>query len=73
MTPSPKSRTPIGCANKVELQKLAYHDIRERFGLSAQMTVRAIGKVVEVYKRDRRLLPRFRPHCAVPYDQRILS
>ena len=62
-----------GCANKVELQKLVYHDMRQRFGLSAQMTVRAIGKVVEVYKRDRRLLPRFRPHGAVPYDQRILS
>ena len=29
--------------------------------------------MVEVYKRDRRLLPRFRPHGAVPYDQRILS
>ena len=61
------------CANKVELQKLVYHDIRDRFSLSAQMTVRAIGKVVECYKRDRRLLPKFRPHGAVPYDQRILS
>ena len=62
-----------GCANKVELQKIVYHNIRRDFGLSAQMTVRAIGKVVEVYKRDRRLLPKFRPHGAVPYDQRILS
>jgi putative transposase len=26
------------CANKVELQKLAYHDIRRDFDLSAQMT-----------------------------------
>lgn len=62
-----------GCANKVELQKLVYHDTRRDFGLSAQMTVRAIGKVVDVYKRDRRLLPRFKSHGAIPYDQRILS
>jgi putative transposase len=61
------------CANKVELQKIAYHDIRRDFGLSAQMTVRAIAKVVEVYKRDRDIQPKFRPHGAIVYDQRILS
>jgi len=61
------------CANKVELQKLAYHDIRQNFGLSAQMTVRAIAKVVEVYKRDKDSRPVFQPHGAIVYDQRILS
>lgn len=61
------------CANKVELQKIAYHDIRRDFGLSAQMTVRAISKVVEVYKRDKDIQPKFRPHGAIVYDQRILS
>lgn len=61
------------CANKQELQKLAYHDIRKDFGLGAQMTVRAIAKVVEVYKRDRDIQPTFRPHGAIVYDQRILS
>lgn len=61
------------CANKVELQKLAYHDIRRDFGLGAQMTVRAIAKVVEVYKRDKSVQPTFRPHGAIVYDQRILS
>lgn len=61
------------CANKVELQKLAYHDIRRDFGLSAQMTVRAIAKVVEAYKRDRSIQPKFRPHGAIIYDQRIMS
>jgi putative transposase len=60
------------CANKVELQKLAYHRIRRDFGLSAQMTVRAIAKVVEVYKRDKAIKPTFRPHDAVVFDQRIL-
>ena len=61
------------CANKVELQKLAYHDIRRDFSLGAQMTVRAIAKVVEVYKRDKDIQPTFRPHGAIVYDQRILS
>lgn len=61
------------CANKVELQKLAYHDIRHDFGLSAQMTIRAIAKVVEAYKRDKSIQPTFRPHGAIVYDQRILS
>lgn len=61
------------CANKVELQKLAYHDIRRDFGLSAQMTVRAIAKVCEVFKRDKDIQPSFRPHGAIVYDQRILS
>jgi putative transposase len=61
------------CANKVELQKLAYHDIRRDFGLGAQMTIRAIAKVVEVYKRDKDIQPTFRPHGAIVYDERILS
>lgn len=61
------------CANKFKLQKLVYNDIRRDFGLSAQMTIRAIAKVVEAYKRDRSIQPKFRPHGAIVYDQRILS
>jgi IS605 OrfB family transposase len=61
------------CANKVLLQQVVYYDIRARFGLSAQLTVRAIAKVVEAYKRDKTRQPRFRSHGAVPYDERIMS
>src|SRR5918911_4039308 len=61
------------CANKVVLQKLAYYDVRARFGLAAQLSIRAISKTVEAYKRDRTIRPRFRPHGAVPYDERIMS
>ena len=61
------------CANKVVLQKLVYYDIRRDFGLSAQLTIRAISKTVEAYKRDQRIQPRFRPEGAVPYDERIMS
>ncbi len=60
-------------ANKIRLQKLVYADIRATFGLSAQMTVRAISKVAEAYKRDKSIQPTFRPHGAIVYDPRILS
>lgn len=61
------------CASKVDLQRLVYYDIRQRFGLSSQMAMRAIAKVVESYKRDRRTKPSFRPHGAMVYDERICS
>ncbi|HBY95214.1 MAG: transposase [Ardenticatenaceae bacterium] len=60
-------------ASKYKLQKMIYHDVRERFGLSAQMTVRAISKVTEAYKRDKRIRPTFDLHGAMIYDERILS
>jgi putative transposase len=60
-------------ANKIRLQHLYYRDLRDLFGLSAQMAVRTIAKVCEVYKRDRRQQPHFKPHGAVAYDQRIMS
>jgi IS605 OrfB family transposase len=61
------------CANKIELQKLVYYEVRERFGLASQMTIRAISKVVEAYKRDRSIKPSFRRHGAMTYDERVLS
>jgi putative transposase len=61
------------CASKFKLQKLVYADVRDRFGLSAQMTIRAIAKVVEVYKRDKAKQPFFKPTGAMVYDNRILS
>src|SRR5260370_38527597 len=60
-------------ANKIALQKIVYYDVRERFGLSSQMTVRAIAKVVEAYKRNKTIQPTFRPHGALTYDERIMS
>jgi IS605 OrfB family transposase len=61
------------CANKIALQKIIYKEVRERFGLSAQMTVRAISKVVEAYKQDKNIQPNFREYGAMVYDQRILG
>jgi IS605 OrfB family transposase len=60
-------------ANKIRLQSLCYGSLREEFGLSAQMAIRAIAKACEAYKRDKRIQPKFRPLGAIPYDQRMLS
>lgn len=61
------------CASKFKLQKLVYEDVRKTFGLSSQMAVRSIAKVVEVYKRDKSKQPFFKPTGAMVYDARILS
>src|SRR5687768_11543187 len=59
--------------NKVKLQTLVYRAVREQFGLSAQMAVRAVAKVADAYKTSKVKQAVFRPHGAMVYDQRILS
>jgi IS605 OrfB family transposase len=58
---------------QVSIHGLCYREIRERFGLSAQMAVRAIAKAVECFQRDKSVCPEFRPRGAICYDQRVLS
>jgi IS605 OrfB family transposase len=60
-------------ANKLELQHAHYGDLRQRFGLSAQMAVRCIAQVCEAYKRDKSIRPVFRKTAAMPFDQRMMS
>lgn len=55
------------------IHRRCYRDLRERFGLSAQMAVRAIGKAVEVFRRDKTRCPVFAPHGAMTYDERLMS
>ena|SRR5215471_4953875 len=55
-------------ANKYKLHKEVYHETRQRFGLSSQFVVRIIGKVVEAYRRDKTILPKFKGLGS--YDQR---
>ena len=54
------------------IHKATYHRARLEFGLSAQLTVRTIGKVADAYKRDKRSRRRFRPRGAIAYDDRII-
>jgi putative transposase len=55
-----------------DLHRLAYFDIRNKFGLSAQMAVRTIAKVADAFKINRAVAPVFRKNAAQPYDSRIL-
>lgn len=50
-----------------------YRELRERFGLSSQMAVRAIGKAVECFQRGTPACPQFKPTGAMTYDQRLMS
>lgn len=43
-----------GTFSQYGIHKIVCYDARERFELSAQMTVRAIGKVADAYKTDPR-------------------
>jgi IS605 OrfB family transposase len=60
-------------ASKFLIQQLVYHDIREKYGLSAQLVIRAIAKTCEAYKRDKSIQPKFRKHGSITYDARILT
>lgn len=55
-------------SNKFALQKLAYAELRAKFGLPADMAIRCISQVCEAYKRDKSIRPKFRKHAAVPFS-----
>lgn len=62
------------CFSKVKLQQLCYYSIREEFEkLSSQMVIRAIAKVCEAYKFNKKIKCKFKLNGAIVYDQRILS
>ncbi len=55
------------------LHKAQYVAQRAESGLTAQVVVRAIGKVADAYKLDRRTLRTFQPTGAIAFDDRILT
>jgi IS605 OrfB family transposase len=55
-----------------DIHKLTYAEARRRFRLSAQVTVRAISKVADAYKLDKKTERTFRPTGSIAYDARIL-
>src|SRR2546426_6794875 len=60
-------------ANKFELQKMVYGELRTTYKLAAQLAIRCISKASEAYKRDKSIQPTFRPEGALVYDERIMS
>jgi IS605 OrfB family transposase len=62
-----------GVFSQPSIHRRCYRDLRDRFGVSSQTAVRAIGKAVECFTRDRAICPVFRECGAVTYDQRTFS
>lgn len=62
-----------GLRSQPTIHRLVYYELREKFGLSSQMAVRAIGKAVECFARDKTVCPVFRPDGAITYDERLMS
>ena len=61
------------CFKHFDIHKEIYYEIREKFKLSSQMTVRALAKVGDSYKAEKEHQHSFRPFSAVIYDNRILK
>lgn len=62
-----------GAFAQFRLHEVAYSEARERFGLGSQAVVRAIAKVADAYKLDKKTQRSFRPTGGIAYDARILS
>src|SRR4051812_8185044 len=62
----------IGSTNKVKVQREAYRDIRARFGLSANLAIRAIARACAALKDPRRMHSTFAP-TSIDYDARIFA
>jgi putative transposase len=61
------------CFRAFAIHKLVYADVRQPYGLSAQMRVRVTGKVAGACQAGRERERRFKKLGAFPYDSRILS
>ncbi len=57
---------------KYKLQQATYYNLKDRFGLTAQVVIRLLAKVADAYKLDKRTQRTFRPLGAIAYDNRIL-
>lgn len=55
------------------LHKEVYYNIKETYHISSQLIIRAISKVADAYKLDKKKQRYFREYGAVKYDSRVLS
>ena len=62
----------IGSTNKVRVQADAYKTIRETFGLSANLAIRAIARACAALKVPAKMHSKFEP-TSIDYDQRIFA
>lgn len=67
--------TPAKLRNKVLIQGVVYQDVRTKFGLSANLAIRAINRVAANRKtamKDRSSVKNFKP-TSIDYDARIFA
>src|SRR5262249_11188089 len=62
----------IGSTNKVKVQHAAYAEIRGRFGLSANLAIRAIARVCAALKVPEKMHSQFAP-TSIDYDARVFA
>jgi putative transposase len=62
-----------GVFSQPSIHGRCYRELRDTFGISSQTAVRAIGKAVECFARNRTMCPVFKPLGAITYDQRTFS
>ena len=67
-----ESARTIGSTNKVKVQHECYRAIRERFGLSANLAIRAIARACAALKVPAKMHSAFAP-TSIDYDQRIFA
>ncbi len=56
-----------------DLHKLAYHPLKMDTGLHANHVVRAIAKVAQAYKLDKKVCRTFRPTGAIELDRHLVT
>jgi putative transposase len=59
--------------SKIKIQKEIYYQIREQFDLPSQFAIRAISRVAESYKINKKVEHIFDKNSSVEYDQRLLN
>lgn len=59
--------------NQYKLHHKVYYSIKSSFKLNAQLVCRAISKVTDAYKLDKKCQREFRLKGAITYDSRILT
>jgi IS605 OrfB family transposase len=59
--------------NQFKLHKVLYVDLRSKFSLGSQMTVRCLSKVADSYKLDKLAKRQFKAHGSIAFDLHILK
>jgi IS605 OrfB family transposase len=62
----------IGSTNKVKVQHACYAQLRQRFGLSANLAIRAIARACAALKNPQRMHSTFEP-TSIDFDARIFA